>query len=719
MQCDLCRRYVQRNCSLLTRIEYSDLTDNFVSWSCQICNENIFPFNHIIDDTEFMFALYELQLNRSQGHTRNTQSIAFDPFEINDNDYDPPLSDIDPDSAFFREHAHYLNSSSNYYSEDLFNRKIRHREYQSDCLSMVHLNIKSISSKISNFVAYLENLDLSFSIIALSETWLTQDNKDCYGIPGYNHVALPRHGRIGGGVSLFLNENIEYKELHASTSEASIEALFVEITLHNKKYVVGVVYHPPNTNIRTFTEILSEKLDIINSNNLPTYLLGDYNADLLKYDLHKPTAGFLDMMFAHSFIPLINRPTRITDETSTLIDNIYTNVLNLNNCTMQGILSPNISDHEAIFHLHYMQNNERNVQDEYILIRKRGDKNYQQYSNEVNNFDWDKVNQYNTCQSAFTFFSTTLRGIYNKAFPVTKVKKRYKNRLPWLTPGLKTSIKYKNRWYKTQVQHPTVQNKCNYRQYRNKLQYLMKCEEKIYYKNLIEQNKTNLTKTWRIIKEVINKHKSGRQIKQFMHNGEIITNKTEIATCFNNFFVNIGPSLASKITGNIPDFKKYLPASNPHSIFLQPVTCNEISKIIISAKEGSPGWDEINAKSVKCISNVILSALCHICNLSLEEGVFPRELKITKVVPIYKSNDAMSFTNYRPISLLSIFSQILEKVMYKRLIQFINAHNLLYKFQFGFRQNHSTYMPLIIIIDKITQALDQGNYVIGIFFRLP
>ena len=148
---------------------------------------------------------------------------------------------------------------------------------------------------------------------------------------------------------------------------------------------------------------------------------------------------------------------------------------------------------------------------------------------------------------------------------------------------------------------------------------------------------------------------------------------------------------------------------------MQPVTTDEISKITLALKEGAPGWDDISAKSVKCIINVIADALCHICNLSLTEGVFPRELKLTKVIPIYKSNDAMCFTNYRPISLLSIFSQILEKIMYKRLIAFVNANNLLYKFQFGFREKHSTYMPLIIILDKITEALDNGNYVIGIF----
>ena len=107
--------------------------------------------------------------------------------------------------------------------------------------------------------------------------------------------------------------------------------------------------------------------------------------------------------------------------------------------------------------------------------------------------------------------------------------------------------------------------------------------------------------------------------------------------------------------------------------------------------------------------------LTHICNLSFQKGVFPTELKIANVVPIYKSGDEMIFTNYRPVSVLPVFSKLLERLMYNRLIGFINANNLLYEYQFGFQKGKSTHMALIFLIDKITEALDQGNCVIGIF----
>ena len=193
--CNLCRCYVHRNCTILTREEYNELDAYSSSWSCQLCNEHVFPFNHIIDDGEYSFALYELRLDRSNG-PGNGNTIAFDPFDLADNDqYDAPLHDLDPDCAYFREYAYHLSSASNYYTEDLFNKKMAQSIYRTNHLSMIHLNIKSVTSKLSNFLAYLDNLDETFSIIALSETWLTPVNQDCYSIPGYNHVALKIIGR--------------------------------------------------------------------------------------------------------------------------------------------------------------------------------------------------------------------------------------------------------------------------------------------------------------------------------------------------------------------------------------------------------------------------------------------------------------------------------------------------------------------------------------------
>ena len=90
-------------------------------------------------------------------------------------------------------------------------------------------------------------------------------------------------------------------------------------------------------------------------------------------------------------------------------------------------------------------------------------------------------------------------------------------------------------------------------------------------------------------------------------------------------------------------------------------------------------------------------------------------MKIANVIPIYKANDKMEFSNYRPVSVLPVFSKVLERLMYNRLIYFINENELLYKFQFGFQKGKSTNMALITLIDKISEALDKGELAIGVF----
>ena len=119
--------------------------------------------------------------------------------------------------------------------------------------------------------------------------------------------------------------------------------------------------------------------------------------------------------------------------------------------------------------------------------------------------------------------------------------------------------------------------------------------------------------------------------------------KQEISNHFNNFFINIGPTLAAKVPGPVCNYRVFLPDENPNSIFLNPTSGDEILKIIQSFKNGATGLDGFDATSLKSISQFVATPLAYLCNLSLTEGVFPQELKYTKVIPIYKSSDPMIF----------------------------------------------------------------------------
>ena len=137
-------------------------------------------------------------------------------------------------------------------------------------------------------------------------------------------------------------------------------------------------------------------------------------------------------------------------------------------------------------------------------------------------------------------------------------------------------------------------------------------------------------------------------------------------------------------------------------MFLFQATETEIKKIIKNLKKTkSTGYDNFSTHFIKISSSILVPALTKIFNLSIKTGTYPDKLKIAKVIPIFKKGDPTSVNNYRPISILSPLNKIFEKILYSRLTKYINKSKILYKYQYGFRKNHSTEQALIELVDQI------------------
>ena len=304
---------------------------------------------------------------------------------------------------------------------------------------------------------------------------------------------------------------------------------------------------------------------------------------------------------------------------------------------------------------------------------------------------------------------------YESSFPIKRKSSVYKSRKPWLSNGLIKSIKTKNQLYVKYLRRPTLTNHLLYKQFRNKLNMLMRRVEREYYDKELLIHKNNLRKSWEIIKYVINKKKNIDLPDKFNIGDDMVTDKLEIAFNFNNFYVNIGKKLSNDIPTNSGDPLSYIKSAVPNSIFVESVDESEIKNICKSMKDCSSGWDQILPKVVKLTYQNFIVPITHVMNLSIINGVVPTELKVAKVVPIYKSGDRRLINNYRPVSVVPYFSKILEKLMYNRISNFIHKHSLLNYYQFGFRQKRSTSHALIVLLDKITAALDNGDIVLGVF----
>ena len=148
------------------------------------------------------------------------------------------------------------------------------------------------------------------------------------------------------------------------------------------------------------------------------------------------------------------------------------------------------------------------------------------------------------------------------------------------------------------------------------------------------------------------------------------------------------------------------------------VSNEEILDIIHSLENKSSGPSSIPLKMLSVISDLIILPLAHIIYMSYLTGVYPDLLKIVKVIPIHKGGSTQDINNYRPISLLSICDKIIEKLLHKRLYNFLELHNILYYNQFGFRKNNSTVNALIQIAEIIKESIENGKYGCGIFIEI-
>ena len=254
-----------------------------------------------------------------------------------------------------------------------------------------------------------------------------------------------------------------------------------------------------------------------------------------------------------------------------------------------------------------------------------------------------------------------------------------------------------------------------YETYRSSLNKLLKRGEKLYYQDLFSGYRDNMQKTWSVIKRILNKSRGCVSRSMSKHDNETIADDYSIDNTFNNFFVNVGSDLANRIPDSPISPYKYMKTEIMNSIFLETVSPEELLEVMKGLKHSAVGYDELEAQHMKSSSSIIIQPLLHICNLSFTLGLFPDAMKIAKVIPLFKSGNYMKVNSYRPVSILPVMSKILERLMYNRLMKFVEDFDILYDFQFGFRKCHSTFMALASSVNHIVNALQFGKYSIGVY----
>ena len=626
------------------------------------------------------------------------------------NDPDNDTSDLDPAATM---------SDSKYYTLSEFNDiKVRERP-----VSFYHQNIASLSLHFDELSTILSNTDTIFDFIGITETGLNA-RSSIHDLVGYEHLDCPTESSKGG-VRLYFSNRYNFKETEDLCLYESklLESVFVEILSNQPKQniIVGCIYKHPEMAVSQFNKAIYTMLEKVSRENKKILLMGDFNIDLLKIDIHDESSSYFDIISSFGLLPTILRPTRITCRSKTLIDNIFCNFSDID--TISGNLTCSISDHLPQFSLF-----------NFSLNKYRGDKttfmrNYSQFNRD--NFlldffdiDWKHVLKSSDPGKNLNDFISRTNDLINQHVPLKKVRHKDIPRKPWITKGILTSIRHKNALYKKFIVEKNAQKKeelhSNFKSYRNWLTKILRLSKTSHYKAFFDMHKTNLRETWQGIRSLVSyKSRKNSSPSSLLINKVIQNDPLTIANCFNEYFGSIASKTKAKIRPINKSFADYLCEPNQSSMFFSPINAIEIGKIIQSLHVNkAQGPSSIPTNFLKLLSPTCSEILSDIFNSCLTLGIYPSCLKCANVIPVFKKGSPLDSCNYRPISLLSNVNKIFEKLLHSRLSSFLDKYSCLYPLQFGFRKGHSTAHAVMYLTELIRDCIDKGKFACGVFLDL-
>ena len=581
-------------------------------------------------------------------------------------------------------------------------------------LNILHLNVRSLRRKKEQVSQLAHSTDAS--IIALSETWLDQSVTDNeISIDGYNITRNDR-ASTGGGVCIYIKNNISYNR-RTDLEKEDLEGVWIDICLKKTKPIlICCLYRPPqqiNFNA-TFEETLS---------SIPTQteliILGDMNINLNDVNRNcNLKKDYLKILRCSGLKQIIDKPTRVTELTSTLIDHIL--VSNVNNISQCGVLPIGLSDHCAIYCTRKLPRYCVNRQQ---ITQVRSYRNYSKdiLNNEITNQNWDDVYNANDINSSWDNFEFRFNSIINKIAP--KRQRKIKTRTePWITQDILEAIHDRDKALRTFHQQKDNALYRDFCKKRNYVQKLVKEAKKNFLINETEKHRNDSKRLWKALKLTgySNKNKQSEPIVLNIEN-TICYDPVNVSEHINSFFINV----AQNIVNALPSFVDYFSAFSekctnfyrklgvtPGFFKIKEVRPDYINKQLRNIKiNKSTGLDDIGPKFLHDGADALTPIVTFLINLSISQKIVPNCTKRAKVTPIHKKNSKLEVGNYRPISILPTISKILEKAVHSQVEHHCKNNNLIYHLQSGFRPSHSTSTCLTYLHDQVRKEIEKGNYV--------
>lgn len=631
-------------------------------------------------------------------------------------------------------HEHYIHQSK-YYK----NSEFTDLHQKNNLFTIMSLNCQSLNSKFQQIQIYMENyanLGCLPSVICLQETWLDHEaDTSLFQIKNYTLLSKGKSCSLHGGVAMYIHNQFNYQEMIIDNMSARWDGQFVEISLKNctaniKKMIIGNIYRPPRNDvmeINSFTNDLTLICDTFDKYK-NVILAGDFNINLLNSHLHHHINEYYESILASGYFPALTLPTRLTNNSGTLIDNLFLKTAKKTSFFAGSILN-NISDHLPCFLSIELENHINPKISKYIKIFRSLKESITGLKEDLNEIS-DKLNNLNSpdINTNYDTFNEILQTLHEKHFQYKLVKfNKYKHKKEqWVTNEILKSISKRDKLYrkfkntsKTSAYYTALKNElqtCN-----RALKYCIQQAKRTYYESLFDKYKNDTKNTWLCINQILNRKQNKKDYpSSFIIDGKTVENHSIIADEFNKYYSEIGPTLASKIhTTHNTSCMDYMPHIGNLNFKFQPSTPEDVINIINSLKPtNSRGWDQMSNQLLKHIKFELSIPISNLINQSVKTGIFPNRLKMAKIIPIYKKQDRQKLENYRPISLLPSISKVFEKFIHLQLSHYFEYNNLFYSSQYGFRKNHNTEHATIELIDNIIKVLQKNCVPINIYLDM-
>ncbi|KAL1447518.1 hypothetical protein WDU94_010887 [Cyamophila willieti] len=563
----------------------------------------------------------------------------------------------------------------------------------SSSFRVAHINAQSLTSHHAYLLATFGNRN--FHAILVSETWLKSSLPDVLvSIPGYNFVRNDRSYSGGGGVGIYLRDGIDFSVLQCSDGNAArkIEYLLVEVRYCYKKLLLGVVYRAPGI-------VYSEDLESLLSTFLPHFddviLMGDFNAHLELNNLSSTRFKDLFKSFNMSILP--SRSTYHLDNVDTLLD--VTIVKSPSKVQYyEQAPAPGFSHHDLLFMAYQFGIVKYSIRK--IRFRDFRNMNIDNLIGEAEETSWNLVNELSDPSAKVELFTNMVTGLLNKHAPLKNAKVKYPP-TPWLTPEVLKLMRRRDRAYNKYRKTKLERHFEKFKLLRNRCNRSVRDSKEVYISQGIASCKDEKSR-WQFLRSLgINCEDSSKRFDTRFNLDDL-----------NKHFVT--PPVTLDPTHKLNFINNILAQPDPiHPEFsFQEISSEDVRRVFSTIRSNACGNDDLSIRFLKPIFNSIVDPLTDIINSSLSSGVFPQQWKIGRVVPLPKISKPKGLNDFRAISLLPVFSKVLEKIVHHQILSFCNSHSLFNPYQSGFRPGHSTTTALVKVADDIRRGMERTQVTI-------